>query len=74
MIELCLVGMGAGNPDHITRQGVAALTYGFRETRPPADYANGESKTFSQVNGEQRAATLKATAPAIPVIRSRMSR
>ena len=25
MIELSLVGMGTGNPDHITRQGVAAL-------------------------------------------------
>ncbi len=25
MIELCLIGMGMGNPEHITRQGVAAL-------------------------------------------------
>lgn len=25
MLELCLVGMGTGNPGHITRQGVAAL-------------------------------------------------
>lgn len=25
MIELSLVGMGTGNPDHITRQGIAAL-------------------------------------------------
>ena len=25
MISLCLVGIGTGNPDHITRQGVAAL-------------------------------------------------
>jgi len=25
MIELCLVGIGTGNPDHVTRQGVKAL-------------------------------------------------
>ena len=25
MIELCLVGIGTGNPDHVTRQGVIAL-------------------------------------------------
>ncbi|MDB5896386.1 MAG: hypothetical protein JWQ88_3917 [Rhodoferax sp.] len=25
MISLCLVGIGTGNPDHITRQGIAAL-------------------------------------------------
>jgi precorrin-6A synthase len=24
-IELCLVGIGTGNPDHVTRQGVRAL-------------------------------------------------
>ena len=24
-VELCLVGIGTGNPDHVTRQGVKAL-------------------------------------------------